>query len=84
MKMLAPIRCNITRLPSKGAVVRPAPARLPVLVRAEPPSGGAKVTREYREDSDEIVQAPSSQPVRQPDGSIYVDTNAPVRVSVYT
>jgi hypothetical protein len=55
------------------------PVRL-VLARAEPPSGGARVTREFREgDSDVTIPGAPSSVKKQGDG-LYVDVNAPPRV----
>ncbi|GLC70720.1 hypothetical protein PLESTF_001026300 [Pleodorina starrii] len=68
------------------SVLRPAPAlgsaSLPVrpvrlvLARAEPPSGGARVTREFREGDSEVTIPGAPSNGRQSDG-LYVDVNAP-------
>jgi hypothetical protein len=57
----------------------PSAPRRVVRARAEPPNLEGNVTREYREDTGE-VSVPTS---KNADGSLYVDVNAPVRVSPF-
>ncbi|PNH07123.1 hypothetical protein TSOC_006451 [Tetrabaena socialis] len=58
-----------------GSASLPArPLRL-VLTRAEPPTGGARVTREYRDgDADVTVSPPAA---KQTSEGLYVDADAP-------
>ncbi|KXZ55581.1 hypothetical protein GPECTOR_2g1130 [Gonium pectorale] len=66
-----------TRVPcAMGTAALPArPLRL-VLARAEPPTGGAKVTREFREGDSEVT-VPGAPTARKQSDGLYVDADAP-------
>jgi len=64
----------------RGPSLAPPRGRRVVRARADPPNLEGNVTREYREDTGE-VSVPTS---KNADGSLYVDANAPVRVSPHT
>ncbi len=71
------------RVPGPGLRMSAAtpvrPARF-VLARAEPPSG-AKVTREFREDTGEVTAPGASQTTRREADGLYVNADAPRPVS---
>lgn len=72
------LRGSANAVASRGCrpSLAPTPRRV-VRARADPPNLEGNVTREYREDTGE-VSVPTS---KNADGSLYVDVNAPVRVS---
>lgn len=73
---------STVRLPAAlGPAVLPVrPLRL-VIARVDPPAGGARVTREFREgDSEVTIPGAPSNVSNQSDG-LYVNTDMPPRVS---
>ncbi|GIL79761.1 hypothetical protein Vretimale_12400 [Volvox reticuliferus] len=70
----------VVRTPTAlGPAVLPVRSLRFVLARADPPSGGARVTREFKEgDSEVTIPGAPSNASKQTDG-LYVDVNDPPR-----